>query len=116
MPPKKTQPKLLDLQQTPKAGGYIRVSTNEQEDDSLSLDRQKSAVEAAGATVIFKDVDPGSKDDRKALQELMQRVHAGEIDEVIVSRIDRLTRSLRQLLDLISEFETLDLLQIRLRR
>ena len=104
---KKPRLTAVDLQQVKGSAGYLRVSTNEQADDSLSLDRQKSAVEAAGATVIFMDVDSGSKDERKALQELMRRVRAGEIDEVIVSRIDRLTRSLRQLLDLISEFETL---------
>ncbi|MBD2065972.1 recombinase family protein [Leptolyngbya sp. FACHB-671] len=88
--------------------GYIRVSTLMQEDESLSLDRQKAAVEAAGATVVFKDTDSGSKDDRKNLQRLLELVQRGEVDEVIVSRIDRLTRSLRQLLDLISEFERLN--------
>lgn len=88
--------------------GYIRVSTLVQEDESLSLDRQKAAVEAAGAKVIFKDTDSGSKDDRKNLDELLKLVRSGEVDEVIVPRIDRLTRSLRQLLDLIHEFEELN--------
>ena len=71
-----------------------------QEDESLSLDRQKAAVETAGATIVFKDTDSGSKDDRKNLQQLLELVRHGDVDEVIVSRIDRLTRSLRQLLDL----------------
>ena len=79
-----------------------------QEDESLSLDRQKAAVETAGATIVFKDTDSGSKDDRKNLQQLLELVRHGDVDEVIVSRIDRLTRSLRQLLDLISEFERLN--------
>lgn len=90
------------------SAGYIRVSTLVQEDESLSLDRQEAAVKAAGAKELFKDTDSGSKDDRKNLQQLMAMVRSGAVDEVIVPRIDRLTRSLRQLLDLVSEFEQLN--------
>lgn len=92
-------------QQKRKKVGYIRVSTLIQEDESLSLDRQKAAVENYGAEEIYKDTDSGSKDDRKNLQRLMEQVRSGEIEEVVVLRIDRLTRSLRQLLDLINEFD-----------
>ena len=95
-------------QRNPKvSAGYIRVSTFEQADESLSLERQEKAVRAAGATVLFQDIDSGSKDDRRELQRLMKLVHRSEVEEVIVPRIDRLTRSLRQLLDLISAFEEL---------
>lgn len=105
--PKKTTPIQINPQDAKQSVGYIRVSTLEQADESLSLNRQEEAVTLHGATVVFQDIDSGSKDERKELQKLMQLVRAGEVDEVIVSRIDRLTRSLRQLLDLISEFEEL---------
>ena len=107
MPKEKTSLKITDPQHPKKRAGYIRVSTIEQADDSLSLNRQEQAVILHGAEIVFQDIDSGSKDDRKELQKLMQLVRAGEVSEVIVPRIDRLTRSLRQLLDLVSEFEEL---------
>ena len=105
---KNSSPKALGQQDPKICAGYIRVSTLEQADESLSLERQEKAVRDKGATVLFQDIDSGSKDERKALQRLMELARRGEIDEVVVSRIDRLTRSLRQLLDLISEFEELN--------
>ena len=96
---KNSSPKALGQQDPKICAGYIRVSTLEQADESLSLERQEKAVRDKGATVLFQDIDSGSKDDRKALQRLMELARRGEIDEVVVSRIDRLTRSLRQLLD-----------------
>lgn len=105
--PKKPIPTQTDSQLIKQSIGYIRVSTLEQADESLSLNRQEEAVTLHGATVVFQDIDSGSKDERKELQRLMRLVRAGEVKEVIVPRIDRLTRSLRQLLDLINEFEEL---------
>ena len=107
MPKENTSLKITDPQRPKKRASYIRVSTIEQADDSLSLNRQEQAVILHGAEIVFQDIDSGSKDDRKELQKLMQLVRAGEVSEVIVPRIDRLTRSLRQLLDLVSEFEEL---------
>jgi len=105
---KRTSAKVSKPRETPKKAGYIRVSTVVQEDESLSLDRQEAAVRALGAQEIFQDTDSGSKDDLQNLQRLMTLVRSGAVDEVIVTRIDRLTRSLRQLLDLVREFEELD--------
>lgn len=108
MPSKKNKASVSLEQPKPKISvGYIRVSTFEQADESLSLDRQETAVRNAGATVIFQDIDSGSKDDRKNLQRLMNMARRGEVGEIIVSRTDRLTRSLRQLLDILSEVEEL---------
>lgn len=93
MPKENTPPKITDFQHDNQRAGYIRVSTLEQADDSLSLNRQEQAVILHGAAVVFQDIDSGSKDDRKELQKLMQLVRAGKVNEVIVPRIDRLTRS-----------------------
>jgi len=105
---KRTSTKLHNPREPKISAGYIRVSTLVQEDESLSLERQEGAVRAFGAQEIFQDTDSGSKDERKNLQRLMTLVRSGAVDEVIISRIDRLTRSLRQLLDLVSEFEQLN--------
>ena len=77
--------------------GYARVSSREQAIESHALEQQIARLEAAGATKIFKDIQSGSRDDRPELSELMDLVHKGKIDEVIITRIDRLTRSLLKL-------------------
>lgn len=108
MPSKKSKASVILEPPKPKISvGYIRVSTFEQADESLSLDRQETAVRNAGAAIIFQDIDSGSKNDRKELQRLMALVQRQEVAEVVVPRIDRLTRSLQQLLDLINDFERL---------
>jgi DNA invertase Pin-like site-specific DNA recombinase len=77
--------------------GYARVSSREQAVDSHALEQQIARLEAAGATKIFQDIQSGSRDDRPALNELMDLVHNRKIDEVIITRIDRLARSLTKL-------------------
>lgn len=77
--------------------GYARVSSREQAIESQALEQQIARLEAAGATKIFKDIQSGSRDDRPELNELMDLVNKREIDEVIITRIDRLARSLPKL-------------------
>lgn len=74
--------------------GYARVSSPEQADDSQALEQQIARLKEAGATEILSDVESGSKDNRVEFQRLMSLVLDGAIDEVIFTRIDRLTRSL----------------------
>lgn len=74
--------------------GYARVSTREQADVSNALEQQIERLKAAGAGEIFNDVDSGSKDKRPAFNEVMELVRSHLIDEVVVTRLDRLTRSL----------------------
>jgi len=89
----------------PKVVGYARVSSREQAFDSQALEQQIARLEAAGGTKIFKDIQSGSRDDRPALNELMNLVHNREIDEVIITRIDRLARSLTKLRECIDVFQ-----------
>ncbi len=77
--------------------GYARVSSKEQALDSKALEQQIARLKAAGATEIFIDVQSGKKDNRAALEKLMVLVRAKQFDEVIVTRIDRLARSLIKL-------------------
>ena len=73
---------------------YARVSTQDQD-----LSGQIEALTAAGATSLFKEKVSGARADRPQLAKLMSALKAG--DTVIVTKLDRLGRSTRELLDLI---------------
>ncbi len=74
--------------------GYARVSTTGQ-----SLDVQISAL--SGCEKIFKEVISGAKDDRPELQAMLEFIREG--DTVQVTKLDRLARNTRHLLE-ISEY------------
>lgn len=80
--------------------GYIRVSKQEQ-NEAL----QRDALKEAGCEKYFSDKITGSKFERKGLEELLEFVRAG--DTVIVWKLDRLGRSLKNLI------ETLNILKDR---
>ena len=84
--------------------GYVRVSSREQAFDSHALEQQIERVKTAGAQEIFQDVQSGKKDHRPALKEVMELVHQALVDEVIITRIDRLARSLTKLRECIDIF------------
>ena len=72
--------------------GYARVSTDEQE-THLQMD----ALKKAKCTRIYQEKASGAKTDRVELMKLLD--HAREGDVVIVWKLDRLARSIRQLID-----------------
>jgi len=78
--------------------GYARVSTLEQ-DEAL----QHDALTAAGCERIFADKASGKLEHRPALDALLDQLRPG--DTVVVWRLDRLGRSLRHLLEVVSELE-----------
>lgn len=84
--------------------GYARVSTREQAVDCQALEQQKARLNAAGAQKLFTDVESGRKDDRKDLKKLMNAVKAKQVDEVIITRLDRLARSLIKLRECVDIF------------
>jgi DNA invertase Pin-like site-specific DNA recombinase len=76
--------------------GYARVSTHEQ---TLAL--QQDALEKAGCEQIFTDTVSGTKAERKGLEQALSHLREG--DTLVVWRLDRLGRSLRHLIDTITE-------------
>jgi DNA invertase Pin-like site-specific DNA recombinase len=75
--------------------GYARVSTLDQNED-LQVD----ALTKAGCDRVFTDHASGSLAERPALDELLHLLRPG--DTVVVWRLDRLGRSLRHLIDVLS--------------
>ncbi len=78
--------------------GYARVSTQDQ-----TLDVQRDALKAAGCTRIFTDTMSGAKADRPGLSEAFDHLRAG--DTLVVWRLDRLGRTLKDLLEVVARFE-----------
>src|SRR5438067_8419730 len=80
--------------------GYARVSTLEQD-----LTLQRAALKAAGCKVIRAEKASGSRrDGRTELQVLLDFVQPG--DTLVVTRIDRLARSMKDLQDIVHELKT----------
>ncbi len=74
--------------------GYARVSTREQSENSHALEQQVARLKLAGSENIYTDVESGSKNNRPNFKRLMRDVELGKVYEVVVTRLDRLTRSL----------------------
>jgi DNA invertase Pin-like site-specific DNA recombinase len=74
--------------------GYARVST-----DGQTLDAQQSALAGAGAERVFAEKVSGVVTERKALARAIAALGAGDI--LIVTKLDRLARSTRDLLNVL---------------
>src|SRR6202044_444916 len=72
--------------------GYARVST-----DGQSVDAQVGQLTKAGCKKVFREVASGAKTDRAQLRRLLAQLEAG--DMLTVTRLDRLARSTRDLLN-----------------
>jgi len=88
-------------EQTPRAVGYLRVSTAEQADSGAGLAAQKSAIEAEvarrGWTLVAIEVDTGSGKrlaGRPGLASALAAVSDDRADVLVVAKLDRLSRSL----------------------
>jgi len=76
--------------------GYARVSTSDQ-----NPELQRDALKIAGCEKIFTDRVSGTKAERKGLTEALSHLREG--DTLVVWRLDRLGRSLRHLIDTVTE-------------
>jgi len=96
---------------TNKAVGYVRVSTVLQADLGISLEAQRNKV---GAQASLKDLElvetitddsSGKSMKRPGLQKVLAMVRAGTVNACIVTKLDRLTRRLSDLLWLLETFK-----------
>jgi len=92
--------------------GYVRVSTDRQAEQGVSLEAQEAKIRAMatvqGADLIDVIVDGGESAkslNRPGLQRLLALVNAGTIEAVIVAKLDRLTRSVKDLCGLLELLE-----------
>ena len=74
--------------------GYARVSTRDQD-----LAGQIAELQAAGCGNIYKEKASGAKSDRPALAKVIRRLESGDV--LVVTRLDRLARSTRDLLNIL---------------
>jgi DNA invertase Pin-like site-specific DNA recombinase len=75
--------------------GYARVSTNGQD-----LAAQEAELMAAGAAKVFKEKVSGAKTDRAELAKVIRGLEPGDV--LVVTRLDRLARSTRDLLNVLA--------------
>jgi site-specific DNA recombinase len=92
--------------------GYVRVSTDRQADHGVSLDAQETKIRAMatvqGVQLLEVIVDGGESAkslNRPGLRRLLSLVDSGKVQAVIVAKLDRLTRSVKDLCGLLELFE-----------
>src|SRR5262249_29212817 len=92
--------------------GYCRVSTSEQHDSGLGLAAQKAAIRAEAKrhgwklTAIYEDVASGrSLRQRPGLDAAFDAVANGTADGLIVSKLDRLSRSVTDFATILARFQ-----------
>src|SRR3954469_17925899 len=83
---------------TPMLVGYARVSTRDQ-NHALQLD----ALNAAGCERVYTEKASGAQPDRPELKAALDYARAG--DTLVVWKLDRLARSIRQLIETVEELE-----------
>lgn len=86
---------------TSKTFGYARVSTQTQ-----STDNQVQLLTEYGCDKVFVEKYTGTKADRPQLNELRSQLRSR--DTVVVTKLDRLGRSTKDLLQIVSEFKDMD--------
>ncbi|MBS3764921.1 recombinase family protein [Candidatus Bipolaricaulota bacterium] len=101
----------MNEENTPKrAVSYTRVSTREQSEDGQSLQNQHDRIEAYCKAKdyelvdSFSDAGASAKDlNREGLQSLIEEIKDDSIDVVVIYKLDRLTRSVKDLGRLIDD-------------
>src|SRR5688572_4044244 len=91
--------------------GYVRVSTQEQAPEGVSLDAQRDKLRAYCRLHAIKIIDirsdegiSGSTLERPGLQAALQMLKRGRANTLIVAKLDRLSRSLRDVCTLVEDF------------
>lgn len=85
---------------------YARVSTEEQHaDKQISICEEFCKRQAHTITRTYQDIISGATSSRPEFNLLLEDMRAGKFDAIIVTKLDRLGRSLQHLLSLFDEFQ-----------
>lgn len=91
---------------------YTRVSTDEQATSGLGLEAQEATLRRAFeyrgwqlAELVSDEGISGSTIDRPGLRHALEQIVAGDVDGLVVSKLDRLTRSMRDFCEIVDWFE-----------
>lgn len=94
-----------------RAIGYVRVSTEEQSKEGVSLDaqteklKQYAALDEIELVEIIRDEGQSAKTlERPGLQKALRMLRDGEADGLLIAKLDRLTRSVRDLATLLDGY------------
>jgi site-specific DNA recombinase len=100
---------MMKSQLSKKAVGYIRVSKQNERGVSLESQAEKiramACVHDAEVEIVADDGETGKHANRPGLHRVLEMVRKGEVQLVIVAKLDRLTRSVKDLADLLELFQ-----------
>src|SRR5580658_8498859 len=92
--------------------GYVRVSTDKQVERGCSLEAQAQKIRAMAlvqsadlSDIIVESGESAKSLNRHGMANLLAMVDAGGVKVVIVAKLDRLTRSVKDLCELLERFE-----------
>jgi site-specific DNA recombinase len=101
--------KMLNDQTRKKAVGYCRISKQSAQGVSLEAQAEKvramACVHDADVEIVADDGETGKHANRPGLQRVLEMVRRGEVQLVIVAKLDRLTRSVKDLAELLELFQ-----------
>ena len=94
---------------------YVRVSTAGQDHASQLPDLERWAEPHNGTVRWYRDKSTGTTMNRPAMDKLMAAMHAGQLERIVVWRLDRLGRTARGLCELFDELRSrkVDLVSLR---
>ncbi len=102
----------LDKADPRRAIGYVRVSTRDQADHGHSLEAQRAKIEAYAvlhdlelSEVIIDDGQSAKSLDRPGMAKLLALIRKRQTDCVVIAKLDRITRSVRDLGELVELFQ-----------
>src|SRR5271168_3397146 len=92
--------------------GYVRVSTDRQAERGSSLEAQAEKIRAMAlvqsaelSEIIIESGESAKSLNRPGMAKLLALVDAGDVQAIIVAKLDRLTRSVKDLCELLERFE-----------
>lgn len=96
---------------TIRAVAYVRVSSDQQADSGLSLEHQQAKCRALATLHDYELVDviidagqSAASLDRPGMSRVLEMVNGRQVEAVLIAKLDRITRSVRDLADLLDAF------------